>query len=342
MLLDIDLPDGSGLDALREIKSRQPEAVVIMITGNVLIQNTISALRGGAYDFIGKPLNLEELRVTIRNGIEASQLRREVTEVRRERARQFSFDQIIGESAVVRRMLSLARKVAESRSLTRALAGRVGHGQRPRGEGHPLRLAPRRRALRRHQLRGHPFDAHRVRAVRLREGCVHRREGAQGRVIRAGRGRHALPRRDRRVGAWSSGETFARARRGRFPSRRRLEGYPARRARRRGLEPRPQGGGRGGALPHRSLLPPVRHPDRHPALARARRRHAPARRALRPTLRRAPAAQEEDTGPRARGAGDISSITPGPATSASCATSSNARSSSKTATSSRPSTCRAT
>ena len=48
VLLDIDLPDGSGLDALREIKGRQPEAVVIMITGNVLIQNTISALRGGA------------------------------------------------------------------------------------------------------------------------------------------------------------------------------------------------------------------------------------------------------------------------------------------------------
>ena len=48
VLLDIDLPDGSGLDALREIKSRQPETVVIMITGNVDVQNTIAALRGGA------------------------------------------------------------------------------------------------------------------------------------------------------------------------------------------------------------------------------------------------------------------------------------------------------
>ena len=52
VLLDIDLPDGSGLDALREIKARQPEAVVIMVTGAVVIQNTISALRGGAYDFV--------------------------------------------------------------------------------------------------------------------------------------------------------------------------------------------------------------------------------------------------------------------------------------------------
>jgi DNA-binding NtrC family response regulator len=66
VLLDIDLPDGSGLDVLREIKREDPDAIVIMITGNVHIENTISALRGGAYDFIGKPISLEELRVTIR------------------------------------------------------------------------------------------------------------------------------------------------------------------------------------------------------------------------------------------------------------------------------------
>ena len=129
MLLDIDLPDGSGLDALREIKGRRADAVVIMITGNVVVQNTISALRGGAYDFIGKPVHLEELRVTIRNGIEASQLRREVTQVRRERARQFSFDQIIGESPAVVRMLALARKVAESEVSSVLLQGESGTGK---------------------------------------------------------------------------------------------------------------------------------------------------------------------------------------------------------------------
>jgi DNA-binding NtrC family response regulator len=129
VLLDIDLPDGSGLDALREIKKRQPDAVVIMITANVIIQNTISALRGGAYDFVSKPLNLEELRVTIRNGIEASRLRREVTQARRERARQFSFEQIIGASPVIQRMLSLARKVAESEASSVLLQGESGTGK---------------------------------------------------------------------------------------------------------------------------------------------------------------------------------------------------------------------
>ena len=129
VLLDIDLPDGSGLDALREIKARQVDAVVIMVTGNVVVENTIAALRGGAYDFIGKPVNLEELRVTIRNGIEAHELRREVGQVRRERARQFSFEQIIGSSPAVQRMLALARKVAESEVSSVLLQGESGTGK---------------------------------------------------------------------------------------------------------------------------------------------------------------------------------------------------------------------
>lgn len=129
VLLDVNLPDGSGLNVLREIKQRQPEAVVIMITGNVLVADTIAALRGGAYDFIGKPINLEELQVTIRNGIEAQSLRKEVRSFRRERARQFSFDQIVGESPGMREMFQLARKVAESEVSSVLLQGESGTGK---------------------------------------------------------------------------------------------------------------------------------------------------------------------------------------------------------------------
>src|ERR1044071_1894823 len=129
VLLDVNLPDGSGLNVLREIKRRQPDAIVIMMTGNVLVADTIAALRGGAYDFIGKPINLEELQVTIRNGIEAQSLRKEVRLFRRERARQFSFDQIVGQSPGMREMFQLARKVAESEVSSVLLQGESGTGK---------------------------------------------------------------------------------------------------------------------------------------------------------------------------------------------------------------------
>jgi two-component system, NtrC family, response regulator AtoC len=129
VLLDINLPDGSGLNVLKEIKTRQPQAVVIMITANVMIEDTLAALRGGAYDFISKPINLNELEVTIRNGLETGRLRKEVNQIRRERASEFSFDQIIGQSPSMKRMIALARKVAESEASSVLLQGESGTGK---------------------------------------------------------------------------------------------------------------------------------------------------------------------------------------------------------------------
>ena len=129
VLLDIDLPDGSGLDLLSEIKQQQPDAVVIMITANVDVKNTIAALRGEAHDFIAKPVRMEELRVTIRNALETRELRREVKKVRRERAAKNSFDQIIGESAPMRKAKELARRVAASDVSTILLQGASGTGK---------------------------------------------------------------------------------------------------------------------------------------------------------------------------------------------------------------------
>jgi two-component system, NtrC family, response regulator AtoC len=129
VLQDVNLPDGSGLDALLEYKKRQPQAIVIMITGNVLLEDTIAALRGGDYDFIGKPVRLGELQVTIRNGIEAGRLRREVSYLCREQERRFSFDQIIGESPAMAAMIRLSRKVAASEASSILLLGESGTGK---------------------------------------------------------------------------------------------------------------------------------------------------------------------------------------------------------------------
>lgn len=129
VLLDIDLPDGSGLQALREIKKNQPQAIVIMITANVVFENAVEALRGGAYDFVGKPINLSELQVTLRNGLETRRLRKEISLLRRQQKRHYSFDQIIGDSPAMKKMISLARKVAESEASAVLLQGASGTGK---------------------------------------------------------------------------------------------------------------------------------------------------------------------------------------------------------------------
>src|SRR5262249_16341809 len=73
--------------------------------------------------------NLNELQVTIRNGMEARTLRREVTQIRGERARRFSFDQIVGKSPAMREMIALAHKVAESEASSVLLQGESGTGK---------------------------------------------------------------------------------------------------------------------------------------------------------------------------------------------------------------------
>ena len=129
VLLDIDLPDGSGLDVLTDIKQQNPETIAVMITGNVDVKNTVAALRGGAHDFIGKPVRLEELRVTLRNALETRRLRREVKQARRERESRFNFEQIIGESAAMRKAKDLARRVAASDVASILLQGDTGTGK---------------------------------------------------------------------------------------------------------------------------------------------------------------------------------------------------------------------
>jgi len=128
-LLDISLPDGSGLNALRTIKLRQPNANVIMITGNVLVENAIAALRAGACDFITKPIDLDELQVTVRNCFKSEELHVESESPIQISPANFRFEQFIGESAAIKELLSIARKVAESNASSVLLQGESGTGK---------------------------------------------------------------------------------------------------------------------------------------------------------------------------------------------------------------------
>jgi DNA-binding NtrC family response regulator len=129
VLLDIDLPDGSGLDVLKKIKEQKSETIAIMVTGSVDVPNTIAALRGGAHDFISKPVNLEELSITLKNALEVRSLRREVKQARKELSQGFSFSEIIGESASLRKAIEIAKRVAVSDIQSILLQGETGTGK---------------------------------------------------------------------------------------------------------------------------------------------------------------------------------------------------------------------
>ena len=128
-LLDIDLPDGTGMDVLERIRSESPDTIVVMITGNVKLPNVLTAFRSGAHDFIGKPVKLEELRLTLRNALETRELRQEVRRTRKERASSFSFDQILGDSLAMKKAIELASKVADSDVGSILLQGETGTGK---------------------------------------------------------------------------------------------------------------------------------------------------------------------------------------------------------------------
>ena len=128
-LLDINLPDGSGLDALQAIKSRQPNAPVVMITAGILIENVTAALRAGACDFITKPINLDKLKAILHSCLEAEEGHRNSRLTQKNESNNFNFEQIIGESKIMKELLSLAQKVAESDVSSILLQGESGTGK---------------------------------------------------------------------------------------------------------------------------------------------------------------------------------------------------------------------
>src|SRR5687768_17464469 len=82
VLLDLRLPDGDGLELLRRIRDSQDSPVVILLTGHATIESAVRAMKLGAFDYLIKPVHLEEVRLVIEKGLEARRLAAEVQTLR--------------------------------------------------------------------------------------------------------------------------------------------------------------------------------------------------------------------------------------------------------------------
>jgi DNA-binding NtrC family response regulator len=129
VLLDVRLPDLNGLQVLEQLKKNAGAPSVIMITADPQLDDVKSALKLGAYDFVGKPLDFDELHVTIQNALEANRLRSEVQSLRGEVRRRTGYHEVVAVSPKMTELMSFVQKVASSEATTILIQGESGTGK---------------------------------------------------------------------------------------------------------------------------------------------------------------------------------------------------------------------
>ncbi len=127
-VVDLNLPGLSGEDLIREIRERSPSTEVIVLTGHATVENAVRTLKTGAFDFLTKPCNLDELESLIRRAHEKRSLLRENRLLQRELARHDRFREFVGKSPALRSVLEIIGKVSLTHS-TALIQGESGVGK---------------------------------------------------------------------------------------------------------------------------------------------------------------------------------------------------------------------
>jgi len=128
VLLDLMLPDRPGLEVLAEIRRRDPDAVVVIVTAYSSIEGAIEAMRLGAFHYIPKPFQNEEVLLTVEKGAETRRLTEENRRLKEELSRRFGLGRIVGKSEGMRKVFELVRLAGPSKS-TILVEGESGTGK---------------------------------------------------------------------------------------------------------------------------------------------------------------------------------------------------------------------
>jgi len=129
ILLDIQLPGINGLQVLEKVKEIDEEVIVIMVTALGVLETAVKAMRMGAYDYINKPFNLDELAIIIKKSLETGELKREVAHLRGEQTKRYGINNLIGKSRHMQNVLAMVEKIARSDASTVLIQGESGTGK---------------------------------------------------------------------------------------------------------------------------------------------------------------------------------------------------------------------
>jgi two-component system response regulator PilR (NtrC family) len=128
VITDIQLPDGSGLEVLRAVQDASPETMVIMITAFASTETAIAAMKEGAYDYISKPFQVDEIRIVVEKALEKKLLSSENRRLRSELRSRSRDRSMVGSSSAMQRIYDLVRQVADTKTNV-LISGESGTGK---------------------------------------------------------------------------------------------------------------------------------------------------------------------------------------------------------------------
>lgn len=128
IVTDLKMPRTDGMELLRIARQQAPHAVVIMVSGYGTVENAVEALKEGAFDFLAKPINLQELQHRIARALERNAMAADLAELHRQLRERHGVDDMIGRSAAMRELFEKIRLVADTNS-TVLVIGESGTGK---------------------------------------------------------------------------------------------------------------------------------------------------------------------------------------------------------------------
>ena len=128
VLCDVKLPDGNGVDFIKEIKPGFPAVEIILLTAYGNVQDGVQAMRNGAFDYIMKGDDNDKIIPLLNRALDKVQLAKKVEQLQKQVRNKYSFDTIIGESTAIQHAITLAKKVAVT-DTTVLLLGETGTGK---------------------------------------------------------------------------------------------------------------------------------------------------------------------------------------------------------------------